>query len=164
MTPMSITQFNKYLAVFRNSIMQNNIELYCQTMKNFFADVPYTLHIGLEKYYLSMFYIITKIIGAQIDAEEPTNIGRIDAVINTTSHVYVIEFKFKKSANVALKQIFDKKYYEKYKITGKQLTLIGLTFNLEEKNISSDWVIKNLDKQFYHPTNNHVIKKIGINI
>lgn len=39
------------------------------------------------------------------------------------------------SAEAALKQIKEKKYYEKYLNKSKSLSLIGVSFDSEEKNI-----------------------------
>ena len=43
----------------------------------------------------------------------------------------------------AIKQIEAKKYYEKYISSGKTITLIGIAFNMKERNIGS-YLVKNL--------------------
>ena len=57
-----------------------------------------------------------------------------------------MEFKVndecKDGENVALKQIKDKKYYEKYKNDGKEIYLIGIEFSKKDKNICKfNWEI-----------------------
>ena len=39
--------------------------------------------ISSGKYYQTIFYVLLKIVGADIIVEQPTNIGRIDAAIQT---------------------------------------------------------------------------------
>jgi len=73
-------------------------------------------------------------------AEDVTHLGRIDLTIATPdmSQVYVIEFKVVNTSNrngKALEQIKEKKYYEKYLNVAKEITIIGIEFSKEEKNI-----------------------------
>ena len=53
--------------------------------------------------------------------------------------IYIIEFKVDTKEN-ALKQIKEKKYYEKYLNDNKNIYLIGIGFNTDDKNISEfEW-------------------------
>ncbi|MCF7800195.1 PD-(D/E)XK nuclease domain-containing protein, partial [Candidatus Babeliales bacterium] len=101
--------------------------------------------LRMEKYYQSIFYVTMKLIGMDVQVEDRTNIGRIDAVVKTNTHVYIIEFKINKNAYEAINQIYDKKYYEKFRLENKKLVLIGLNFDLKEKNVlESDWIVEKL--------------------
>jgi len=51
-------------------------------------------------------------IGADIIVEKPTNIGRIDAILQTKDTCFIIEFKINSTAKKAIKQIEKKKYYD----------------------------------------------------
>lgn len=73
--------------------------------------------------------------GLYIDAEVMTNDRRIDAVIQLEDHIYLFEFKIDKSAKKALKQIKDKKYYQKYLLENKPITLVGANFSTKMRNI-----------------------------
>ncbi len=55
-----------------------------------------------EKYYQTIFYVILKLIGADVGVEETTNDGRIDAVFQTPSHIFIFEFKRDESPEKAL--------------------------------------------------------------
>ena len=101
-----------------------------------FAMVPYTIHINEEKYYQTIFYLILKMVGADIIVEQPTNIGRIDAVLQTKKTYFIIEFKINTSAAVAIAQIKSKKYYQSYKGLGKKIILVGIAFDTTLKNVS----------------------------
>ena len=122
--------------MFKN-IQENNLEDFFQNLKIFFAKIPYTLNLKHEKYYQTIFYIIFAYLGANIQAEVTTNQGRIDATIETKTHIYIFEFKLHESKEKALKQIKEKKYYEKYLDFKKQIVLIGAGFNKRERNIEA---------------------------
>jgi len=111
-------------------------------LENFFADLPYDIQIRDEKYYQSMTYAIFRLCGMEITAEERTNIGRIDAVMNAGKHLYIVEFKLNRSPEEALKQIDEKRYAEKYlmpaKKSGQTIHKLGINFVYTEgaRNIS----------------------------
>ncbi len=52
--------------------------------------------------------------------------------------VYIIELKCNHSSQKAVKQIMDKKYYEKYTETGREIYLMGINFDTEKRSID-DW-------------------------
>jgi hypothetical protein len=105
-------------------------------LTQFFASIPYTIKINAEKYYQTIFYVLLKVLGAEIIVEQPTNIGRIDAVIQTKNRCFVIEMKINDTANAALKQIRTKKYYQPYELLEKEIVLIGIKFDTKLNNIS----------------------------
>jgi len=82
-------------------------------------------------------------LGIDIIGEDITNKGRIDLALSIEDKIYIIEFKVIKSErerNTALKQIKEKKYYEKYTNQQKDIYLIGIEFGEEERNvISFEW-------------------------
>ena len=75
-------------------------------------------------------------IGADIRSEEPTNIGRIDAIIETKDSFCIVEFKIRGTADDALAQIEETKYYQPYQGLGKKIVLFGILFDLAIKNVS----------------------------
>jgi len=66
-----------------------------------------------------------------------TNKGQIDLSVLSDDSVYIIEFKIveDKKEGVALKQIKEKRYYEKYKGKYQEIYLIGIEFSKKDKNI-----------------------------
>ncbi len=70
-----------------------------------------------------------------------TNTGRIDITITTPDkkQVYVIEFKVldeTTQTGCALKQIKEKKYYEKYQASADKLYLVGMEFSKKKRNLA----------------------------
>ncbi len=114
---------------------QEDLEAFIQMMQSLFSDIPYPLHISEEAYYHSLFYMIMKLMGAEVNAEVLTDKGRVDAVLECDDRIYVIECKYGESGRKvetltrnALRQIHAKKYYEPFLKKGKKILLLGIGF------------------------------------
>ena len=92
-----------------------------------------------ELYYHTIFYLIFRLIGSKIQAEVSTSKGFIDAVVETSTHVYLFEFKMT-NAEAGIRQIEDKKYYDSYLAKNKEIVLVAVSFDSENKNIK-DWKV-----------------------
>ncbi|MBA3954250.1 ATP-binding protein [Candidatus Dependentiae bacterium] len=141
LTTTSVSLFSNNIFKLTQALKQNNLDLFFSTLQIFFAAIPYNMQLAQEKYYQSIFYVIVTLIGAYTHAEVTTNKGRIDAVIETTSHIYIFEFKLDQSATIALAQIEDKQYYQKYLHSTKHIVLVGASFSTQNRNIK-EWIIK----------------------
>ena len=136
MTTVSGAYLNNVTVALKQAFDDLNFKQLHIILTQLFATVPYTIHIGQEKYYQTIFYLVLKMIGADIVVEQPTNIGRIDAIVQTKSACFVIEFKINSTALKALQQIEDKKYYQSYLSLNKKIILIGIAFDTALKNVS----------------------------
>ena len=136
----SYTETNGYLVSLIRALRNDDFEEFFDTLSIFFANIPYDLQINKEKYYQTVFYLIFSLIGLKIDAEVKTNKGRIDAVI-IDKDIYVFEFKLSGDKDKALTQIKEKKYFEKYQGTGKDIYLFGVEFT--DKNVG-EWVVEKM--------------------
>ncbi len=137
-TNMSIPQASGCARECALALQNLLLEEFFVKLKVFFADIPYDMSIPKEKYYQTVFYVIAKLIGLDTQLEVKTNMGRIDMVVITDKVVYIFEFKIDASAEKALSQINDKKYFEKYLDHKKKLILVGVNFDTKERNIS-EW-------------------------
>lgn len=117
------------------AVQANDMERFFNALKSFLASIPYELHQATEAYYHTIFYLIFHLFGYRIGAEVHTNIGRIDAVIELKDRILIFEFKLDQSADVALQQIHDKKYADKYRVLGKPIHLFGVSFSTIERNV-----------------------------
>ena len=77
-------------------------------------------------------------------SEVLTSEGRIDSIVETDTNIYIIEFKANQGAEIALQQIKDKNYAERFKIKDKGIILIGTNFDTEKRNIK-DIKIEEID-------------------
>ncbi len=91
--------------------------------------------IGKPNYH-TIIYLILKLAGAEVRCEDPTNTGRIDAVLETAKKIYIMKFKVGSELE-ALAQIKEMKYYEKYLGGGKEIVLLGIGFDPEKRNIGN---------------------------
>ncbi len=67
--------------------------------------------------------------------------GRIDAVIRTSDHICIFEFKLNGSADDAMAQIKDKQYAAGYRDDPRQVILVGVAFDWEDRNLGA-WRIE----------------------
>ncbi|WP_129409844.1 ATP-binding protein [Marinitoga lauensis] len=130
--------------IIYEKIYDNDIEGLIEEIKKVISSIPYNLHEKEERYYHSLIFAILAIAGLNVRAEEMTNLGRSDVVLEFDEKVYIFEAKLDKSAEEAIEQIKEKKYYEKYR--GKEIYLIGININSEKRNIV-DYVIEKMEKR-----------------
>ena len=122
-----------------------NVSDAMKVLSSIFASIPYyELVFDRESAWHAGFVCMMNIVGADIIPESATNKGRIDCVLRCPGDIYIIEFKFNQSAEKAIEQIKEKKYYEPYMKEKKTIHLLGINFSTEEKNILEwkDEVIK----------------------
>jgi hypothetical protein len=126
----------------RHALLTQDLHDVFRILTLFFAKIPYDIQEPTEKYYQSLFYLIFTVIGTRIHAEVRTHNGRIDALIETNSHLYLFEFKIAKSASnakrnvaAAIAQIDTKDYALLFQDTGKPIVKIGAAFSLKDRNI-----------------------------
>ena len=117
-----------------------------QGLKNlfhaFYATIPYHWYTKstvaqYEGYYASIFYSYFAALGLEITLEDTTNHGRIDMTVKFEGRIYIFEFKVVELVpeGRALQQIKDKHYADKYLGSGVPVTMIGVEFSKETRNI-----------------------------
>ncbi len=75
-----------------------------------------------------------------LESEVYTSDGWMDSVVKTASHIYIFEFKINQTAAVALAQIRDKDYADKYALENKTIVKVGINFNTKRRTID-DWAV-----------------------
>jgi ATP-dependent exoDNAse (exonuclease V) beta subunit len=120
-------------------ILENDLESFMSKLKSYFASIPYDIVPKRnldEKYFQLIFYLLMRSTSFNVNIEDRTSDGRIDLVLEADDNIYLFEFKIDSSAEAALEQIKNKKYYEKYSNIPKKLFLIGINFDTKTRNIS----------------------------
>lgn len=108
------------------------------------ADLPsQTFEKQTEGLYHGLLHIIFNYLGMFMQSEVHSSWGRADIVVQTSTDVYVFEFKFNKTAQDALNQIERQKYVAKYRASGKSIMAIGCNFNSQTQQID-DWLEQDL--------------------
>lgn len=141
--PKKNIQREFYVVNFIKDLLANNVEGFMIRLKAFFAGIPYELNNKEEKHYQTVFYLLFKLMGQFIEAEQKSAVGRADAVVITDDTVFVFEFKLtgNSTAEKALEQINSKGYLIPYTAGNKKLVKIGAEFS-ETKRGLSRWIIE----------------------
>ena len=118
-----------------------DLNLFQTTLESIFASIPYNHYANnniqvYEGFYASVIYIYLQSLGLDIIGEDVTNKGRIDLTIKINGIIYILEFKVDGQKGEALKQIKEKNYHQKYINTTKEIYIIGIEFDSNEKNIT----------------------------
>lgn len=123
-------------------LSDENLDALFETMTAIFATVPYDIETKRdEAYFHTIFYLAMSATGQPVQSSPLTNRGRIDMVMTLPNHIYILEFKCNQSAEIAIKQIHEKGYAEPYRGLGKPITLIGINFSTNLRNIE-DWIVE----------------------
>jgi hypothetical protein len=107
-----------------------------------FASIPHDWYRNnplaqYEGFYASVFYSHLAALGMDTRVEDATNKGRIDLAIRVRDRVYLFEFKVVEQApeGRALAQLQARGYAEKYREPGVTVTLVGVEFSREQRNV-----------------------------
>lgn len=121
-----------YAGEMKVALQRGDYDTFEHHLKFLFAKIPSNLYIAEERYFHSLFIMIASLTGIDIEAEVNTNIGRIDGIIEFSDRLYIIEFKYNKTASAAIDQINLKKYAERYNTSNKKIILMGVNFTREK--------------------------------
>jgi hypothetical protein len=127
----------------KKALLRKDLEQFKQIFISIFASIPYNNYTNnsiqsYEGLYASIIYVYLQSIGIEIIGEDVTNKGRIDLTLKIENIIYIIEFKV--DGSNALDQIKTKNYQQKYLSQNKEIFLVGIEFDTNEKNISKfEW-------------------------
>ncbi len=96
-----------------------------------------------EALYHGLIHILFKYMGLDIESEVHTKYGRLDAVVQTDTHIFIFEFKYNKSSKAAMLQLKQRDYAAKFRGSGKKIVGIGLNFSSKKRSIDK-WVLQEL--------------------
>ncbi|MBL7815672.1 MAG: AAA family ATPase [Saprospiraceae bacterium] len=126
----------------KRAFERKDIEMVIELVNKMFSNIPYSIFDGTsEKYFHSLMHLLLHYLGTNIESEVNTNKGRLDSVVQTPQYIYILEFKFDKSAQVALDDIEKRGYVEKYSHSQKEIIGVGINFSSKKKCIN-EWKIK----------------------
>ncbi len=135
---ISVEQSSAMFMAYSNFYLYDDLKAFISALQSFFGGVPYHLKHNNERHYHALLYTLLTAYGADIRAEEATAKGRADLVLKMPKGIYILEFKYDGSAEDALEQIKSRGYADKYKQEHKPITLVGISFSSQERNIS-EW-------------------------
>lgn len=125
--------------LLEDGFLQNDLPKVITVINSLLKDLPsHLLDDKTEHFYHALVHLHFRYLGLYLESEVHTSDGRMDAVVQTPTHVYIIEFKLNASAEVALTQIREKQYAEKYRLLPKTLLGLGISFDTKAKKVK-DW-------------------------
>ena len=133
---------NRNRSVFQNAYLDfrddGDLSAFVEALQVFFAGVPYMLNEHDEHHFHAILYTLFVSFGADVVAEDLSAKGRADLTLKMPKGIYVMELKYDKGADEALRQIDERGYARKYAMDGRPVTKVGLAFSREERNIT-EW-------------------------
>ncbi|MEM6696961.1 MAG: ATP-binding protein [Bacteroidota bacterium] len=94
-----------------------------------------------EGYFHTIIYLVTSFMGYHVQSEITKHKGRLDLLVETDDHLYLMEFKLDEPIENAIEQIKTRQYAAAYKNSSKTVHLVGIGFSKEERNVE-DWEVE----------------------
>ena len=138
-SPDTYTTSNTMGNMYRD-LLHNDMDGALNRLKVFMAGLPYELENKTEKHFQTIIFVIFKMMTKYVDVEISTATGRIDMVLKTNTHIYVMEFKLDKSAEEAIAQIDTKDYLISYQLDDRKKVKVGINFSSETRTLDN-WII-----------------------
>lgn len=123
-------------------LRRGDIDSFLGRLRSLFASVPYPEGDApaYEREWRDQVFLVFALLGQNVACEVHSAKGRADCVVQTTSYVYVIEFKLDQDVEAALTQIDDRGYAIPYEAGGREVLKVGVSFSSKERNII-DWQV-----------------------
>lgn len=136
---------------FYRFLSDGDMEGALKLLRSYLAGIPYDLAATDEKAFQAALYLIFNLVDVRLESEVRIACGRIDAVVTVPRRfasadgdaletVYVMEFKYGRSASEALAQIDRKGYALPYIDDARSVVKVGVSFDPETRTIG-DWLI-----------------------
>ena len=130
-------------AAANKALLARDPEGFVEAFRQFFAAIPYDLTDRQnEQSWQAIMYVVLRVIGINVDGEVRTHKGRIDLTVETATDAYIIEVKRDSTAKKAIEQIQDKSYTDRFRPSGKPITLIGIAFSTKKRTISGVKIVR----------------------
>ncbi len=120
----------------------NDFERLGTLFRGVFAAIPHQWYANspvakYEAHYASVIHSCFLMEGFEPVAEDSGSLGRADMAIRAGGRVYLFEFKVVERGRegIALAQLREKGYADKYRHLGRSVHLIGVEFSREERNV-----------------------------
>jgi hypothetical protein len=123
------------------ALYAHDVAKFLKALKAFFSDIPYDMTDRQnEQMWQTICYVVLRSIGINVNGEVKTHDGRMDMVVDLPNDIYIVEFKLDRPAAEAMEQIKGKEYAGKYALSGKRVTLVGISFSSEKRTIVDELV------------------------
>ncbi len=121
---------------FVKEVREGKPELFMKRMESLIASIPYNEKGSAEDHFQNAVYLLFTLLGHYSRMEDRTSDGRIDLQVETSRYVYIFEFKIDSSSQKAMEQIHEKKYWLREAMGGKEIILIGVSFDTHTRRLT----------------------------
>ncbi|MBD5299007.1 MAG: AAA family ATPase [Bacteroides sp.] len=111
---------------FRKDLFSGNPQDFMKRLSTVFKDLP--SEDQNESVYRAVTYLVCKLCSLNPLAEHHGFKGRSDLEVVTSRFIYLFEFKYNKSIQEALNQIYDRDYAGRFALDSKQVFIIGANY------------------------------------
>jgi hypothetical protein len=128
----------------KKAFLNNDIKQVEKILVAMFASLAYDVYTHqhnlqqVEAFYHGVIHILFKSLGLYMQCEVHSIKGRADTIVQTPSHIYILEFKINSTAEIAFQQIIDKKYALPFIADNRVKMGIGINFNPTTRELD-DW-------------------------
>ena len=112
-------------------------EKFSALLKTAFAKIPHEWLDKDEKEVKRYFLAFMVFARAEVNSEEQHSFGRPDSVVRTEKAVYIVEFKYGKSAEAALAQCREKRYADAYAADSRRIVYVGVNYDPAARTIDA---------------------------
>ena len=123
------------------ALVRGDMDGMLRLLQTFLSTVPFCDRTDYEGHYQQMLYIIFSLLGAYVDVEVRTPMGRVDMVMRTATTLYIVELNLNQSAEAAIQQIDLKNYPERFALCGLPVVKVGINFDSERRPLG-EWKIE----------------------
>ena len=128
----------------RKALSSDDMDAFSSGLRDLLLIPPYDARVSLERYYQSLIYVVLRLMdGVDVRCEAHTANGRADLIVQYGHRLIVIELKLNGSAEDAIAQIEDRRYWEGSGLSGRDVYLLGINID-DSDNLSISWIGKRL--------------------
>ena len=130
---------NHYLSMVSRALKQADFDTFFDNLSDLYAHLiygPKEDRVQEFSFQRILYVLLTASGFFRVTAEDRQSHGRADLVAETPERVFVFELKVDGTPQEALEQIKEKGYAEPYRHSGKEVYLIGLSFDGETRRLT----------------------------
>lgn len=127
------------LVKIKRALEKEDLDRFIELIDLLFSTIPHQIFLQKqEAFFHAILHLSFSGIGMIVQSEVSTSKGRVDSVVHTKNHIYVMEFKLDASADSVLAQIRDKRYGSPFLNQEKEVIALGINFSSANKSVE-EW-------------------------
>src|SRR5690606_8675457 len=121
----------------KTALVKNDIPKVIQIIDALFSNIPNPLSRDHNiVFFHGLIHNTFQLVSIAMECETSNAVGRMDAVVKTSTHIYVLEFKLDRSAAEALEQVFDREYLKPFQLDRRAKVAVGINFSSRDRKVA----------------------------